>query len=157
MNNEKFIIRDKVIASNAINAIRSLFNEGDILDKPVIVEIKEHKGARSLAQNNLSHKWYTERAGHIGTTHGYEHCYCKLEYGCPILIVDSNEFAEFYLAAIEPLEYEKKIEAMKYISITSIMNVTQMKQYLNDIDYESGRNGICLSHPEDLYLVAMGR
>jgi hypothetical protein len=111
---------------------------------------------RSGKQNRLSWLWYGELAKANGTSPEYEHNFCKLRYGCPILIAASEEFSRVYHDIIAPLPYMKKLEAMEFIDVTSIMNITQMTEYLNTIERENAGRGIHLSQPEDVYYEAMG-
>jgi hypothetical protein len=154
---QQFLIRDRQIARNAIEAIKGLFSDEQDLDALMVVEIREHKKDRSGAQNRLSFLWYRERAKQMGTTPEYEHRFCKLRYGCPILQGDDEDFAELFRKAIEPMDYEKRIAAMKYLPVTRLMKVSQMGEYLTYIEQESAQQGIALTHPVDIYDEAMGR
>lgn len=155
MEKQQFKIQDKRIAGNAIQAIRALFDGVDTLDPPVVVEIKPYKKDRSLAQNRLSFIWYKERAEQQGTTPEYEHRLCKLRYGCPLLLAVDEDFARVFMQVVEPLDYEDRIKAMKYIPVTRSLNVTQMSDYLSAIEQESAQHGIILTRP-DVYAEAMG-
>ena len=119
------------------------------------VIIREHKEDRSNAQNRISHMWYGEIAAIIGGTAEEVKRECKLLYGCPILIADNETFAEAYKRTVSVLPYEDRLEAMRYMDVTSIMSVTEMSKYLDEIDKTYSAMGFYLSHPEDLYLRAM--
>lgn len=156
-NEQTFLLRDKQIARNAIEAIKALYGDKPELDRMMEVVIREHKKDRSLAQNRLSHKWYEERAEQRGTTPEHEHSAAKLHYGCPILIAADEDFAEVYHRAIEPLDYERRLIAMRYFPVTRLMTVTQMTHYLETLERESAMQGIVLSKPVVMYEEAMGR
>lgn len=140
-----------------IDGVRQLAKQGVAEGKPVSVTIAEWEPSRSDAQNRLSHMWYAERAEHFGVTPEHDHRYCKLEYGCPILIAADKEFASVYRQAIEPIDYESRLLAMKYLPVTRIMSVKKMAEYLTTVERESLMQGIPLTHPAMIYAEAMGR
>ena len=148
------IIRNAQIEAMACAAIRSAVES---VDDGMVVEvvIREHKSNRSLAQNRLAFRWYGELAGHLGTTPEYEHRLAKLRYGCPLLIADDAEFADFYRRGIEPLDYESRVIAMQWFPVSRLFSVKMMTQYLHDMEHDSAARGIVLSHPDDLYHEAM--
>lgn len=157
MHERTFVLRNRDVARNMFKFIGDLYQGSEAPEQTMEVIIREHKRDRSLAQNRLSFQWYRERAKQQGTTQDYEHRLCKLQYGCPILIADDADFAELFRRAIEPLDYEKRIAAMKYLPVTRLFKVRQMADYLTDIERDSAAKGIVLTHPEDLYWEAMGR
>lgn len=120
------------------------------------IVFKKNDADRSSKQNRLSHKWYAERSVDTGLGPDEEKCYCKLVFGCPILIEEDEDFANFFNAAIRPLPYDQMMKAMEYVPVTSIMSVKQMTQYMHEIDRASAEVGIILSRPEDMYYAAMG-
>jgi len=121
-----------------------------------IMDIKPFEKNRTDAQNRLSFKWYTEWGKSTGYGTEHHRNYCKLHFGVPILRRDRPEFADTYDRIIKPLSYEKKLDVMEFIDITSIMGVRQMTEYLNEIEQAAAIEGIKLTHPEDLYDEAMG-
>lgn len=157
LRQQQFKIQDKRIARNAISAIKHLFADAEVLDSPIVVELKPYKKDRSLSQNRLSHLWYKERAEQQGSTPDYEHRYCKLRYGCPILLAEDEDFARIFNQVIKPLDYEDRIKAMKYLPVTRLFNTKQMAEYLTTIERESVQTGIALTCPADIYEEAMGR
>jgi len=72
----------------------------------------------------------------------------KLHHGVPILREDSAEFREVYDRAIKGLPYELKIEAMRFIPVTSIMKVRQMVSYLDAVERECIEAGLTLTDPD---------
>ncbi len=135
-----------------IHTVMETFEEGKVF----IGEFEEKKRDRSLAQNSLYYKWLTQRAVALHTSMMDQRCYCKLHFGVPILRRDNEEFQQTYDSVIKPLPYEKKLQAMKLIDISSIMGVKQMTEYLQEIEAECTEQGIRLVHPEDAYYEAMG-
>ena len=102
------------------------------------VTYKPYRRNRSLEQNSLSHAWYEQisRQLHEYTAEGVK-CECKLRFGVPILRADDADFATWYDSAMKPiLTYEQKIESMRYLPVTSLMNTAQLSRYLEQIQQE---------------------
>jgi Mlc titration factor MtfA (ptsG expression regulator) len=104
---------------------------------------------RSLEQNRTQFLWAREAADQRGDmTTDDVRCEWKLIYGVPILRAESEAFRDVYDAAIKPLPYELKLKAMRFIPVTSEMNVRQMVAYLDTIQRECAEQGIRLTDPE---------
>ena len=90
--------------------------------------------ARSLDQNALSHEWYAQLSRELREDDalGWK-CYCKLHHGVPILRAEDAEFREFYDQSIKLLDYEKKLAAMKFLPVTSLMTKPQLSKYLEAV------------------------
>lgn len=116
--------------------------------RPTFEEVPEK---RSLDQNSLSHSWYAEVSRAKEDISPLEaKCESKLHCGVPILRTEDDGFREFYDASIKPtLTYEKKLEAMKFLPVTSLMSKKQLSQYLEDMQQYWGRQGVYLAFPED--------
>lgn len=114
--------------SQAIGDLRESFRQHKFLR----VTIKTGK-ARSIPQNSISHEWYTQIANELreDTPLGVK-CFCKLNYGIPILrAAEDGEFREKYDALIKDrFSYEEKLEMMTWFPVTSLMTKTQLSQYL---------------------------
>lgn len=112
--------------------------------------VRWQQGAnRSLDQNQLQWKWAGEVARQRGDMEQDEvQREWKLRYGVPILREASEEFREVYDTMIRPHSYEKKIEAMDLIDVSSIMTVRQMTAYLDRIQRECAQQGLRLTDPE---------
>jgi hypothetical protein len=90
---------------------------------PVTVEWTPGRD-RTLDQNRLQFLWAREASEQRGDMTADEvRCEWKLVHGVPILREESAEFREVYDAAIKPLPYAKKLLAMRFIPVTSEMNV----------------------------------
>jgi len=94
------------------------------------VDIKTGK-ARSLDQNSISHTWYEQISRELReeTPLGAKN-FCKLHYGVPILRAENEEFRAQYDAVLKPLSYDKKLLAMNFLPVTSLMTKPQLSQYL---------------------------
>ncbi|MBH9537488.1 hypothetical protein [Novosphingopyxis sp. YJ-S2-01] len=118
------------------------------LKLPVTVEWVQGRD-RSRDQNALMWLWATEAAGQRGDlTADEQQQEWKLHHGVPILREDSAEFREVYDRALKPLPYEHKLEAMRFIPVTSEMKVRQMVRFLDTVQRESLQRGIRLTDPD---------
>ena len=124
-------------------------------EHPYTVTIAFEDEARSVKQNRLAFLWYRIIGSMTGHGKEHERQYCKLHHGCPILIEEDSDFAQFYGQAIDPLTYELKLASMDYVPVTRLMKVRQFSEYLQAIDDDSAARGIALPHPEDLYWDAL--
>ena len=88
---------------------------------------------RSLEQNRLMWRWLSIIGTHAGQTSEEIHREAKLTVGVPILRRDSEDFCRTYDRCIKPLDYERKLEAMDLIDVTSIMSVRQMTEFLDEL------------------------
>ena len=89
---------------------------------------------RSLAQNDLSHEIYAliAQAKPEDDALGWK-CYCKLHHGVPILRAEDDEFKAMYDSAIKGLAYEQKLQVMKFMPVTSLMNKEQKSRYIDSV------------------------
>lgn len=106
--------------------------------------------SRSLDQNAISHAWYEQLARELreDDAKGWKR-HCKLHYGVPILRAEEEEFRAFYDTAVRPLSYEKKMAAMDFVPVTSIMTKAQLSGYLEVMQSEFMVRGVMLEFPED--------
>lgn len=107
---------------------------------------------RSLDQNAISHAWYEQLARELREYDalGYK-CFCKLQFGVPILRAEEPTFRQLYDKSIKAsLSYEEKIEAMAFLTVTSIMTTAQLTKYLEAMQsYFSEKHGCFLEFPKD--------
>lgn len=138
-------------------AHRIIENEADLLDftrflgrlsLPVTVEWIQGRD-RTRDQNALQWLWASEASHQLGDRMADEvQREWKLRHGVPILREDSAEFREVYDKAIKPLAYHLKLEAMRFLPVTSEMKVRQMVRYLDTIQRECAEQGIRLTDPD---------
>jgi hypothetical protein len=138
-------------------AHRIIKNERDLADLgrflgnlklPITVEWVQGRD-RTRDQNALQWLWATEAANQLGDRTADElQREWKLRFGVPILREDSMEFRAVYDKAIKPLPYELKVEAMRFLPVTSEMKVRQMVRYLDTVQRECLTNGIHLTEPD---------
>lgn len=103
---------------------------------------------RSLDQNRLAFKWYAEVGQQSGQTSDEIHRYAKLTFGCPILCRDDPVFNGFFTLSIAPLSYERQLKAMTYLSVSSILSVKQMTEYLSQFERHYRGEGLQLSETD---------
>ena len=136
---------------------RILCNETDLADfvrflgnlkLPVTVEWVMGRD-RTRDQNALQWLWASEAAGQLGDRTAEEiQREWKLRHGVPILREDSAEFRATYDRLIRPLLYEQKVEAMRFIEVTSVFKVRQMVRFLDAVQRECAEQGIKLTDPD---------
>ena len=129
-----------------IGDMRDLFKQ----HKFVKVSAKIGK-ARSLDQNAISHCWYEQLARELKEDDalGWK-SYCKLHHGVPILRAEDEQFRDFYDRTIRvTLSYEQKLDAMKFLPVTSLMTKPQLSKYLEAVRDDFMKRGVMLEFPED--------
>lgn len=107
---------------------------------------------RTLDQNAVSHVWYEQLARELreDDTLGWK-CFCKLNYGVPILCAEDDDFREFYDASIgKLLSYEQKLSAMKYLPVTRLMKVSQLSAYLKTMQEEFQKRDVRLEFQDEV-------
>jgi hypothetical protein len=126
----EIIINSADSLSTAFGDIRQQYEQHHF----VILNVKAGVD-RSLPQNSIGHAWYGQLARELREYDalGWK-CFCKLNYGVPILRAEDAEFREFYDLSIKhTLSYEQKIAAMKFMPVTSLMTKAQKSKYLETV------------------------
>lgn len=129
-----------------IGDIREAFRS----DKYLKVTAKSGK-PRSLPQNALQHAWYEQIAQELreDDAAGWK-SYCKLHHGVPILRAEDAQFREFYDNAMKrTLTYEQKLDAMRFVPVTSLMTKAQLTTYLDRVRNDFRAKGVLLEYPEE--------
>ena len=104
---------------------------------------------RTLEQNALMWKWAGEAAAQLGDRSADDvQREWKLTLGVPILRAENDEFRAHYDKTLRHLSYEDKILAMKYLPVTSILTVPQMRAFMDAVERQAAENGIHLTIPE---------
>lgn len=139
------IINSDVSMQTVIGELREMYGRHRYLK----ISVKAGK-ARSLDQNAISHAWYEQLARELREDDalGWK-SYCKLHHGVPILRAEDEEFKSFYDASIKGMDYERKLLAMKYLPVSSLMTKPQLSAYLEAIQADFMRRGVRLSFPEE--------
>lgn len=124
----EWIIDSDRACAEAIGKIREAFARSRFLR--VIVREK----VRSLSQNDQAHVWYEQVSMELreDTPLGVK-CTSKLQVGVPILRAADSDFREFYDNALKRLSYEQKHAAMRYVPVTSLMDVDCASKYLEEL------------------------
>lgn len=138
-------INSEMSLQEAIGLLREWFGKHKFL------RLNVKKGVdRSLSQNAISHVWYAQIARELReeNTMGWR-CYCKLHHGVPILRAEDADFREFYDGSLKLLPYEKKLQAMKFVPVTSIMTTEQLSDYLEEVQQDFRGRGVMLEFPKE--------
>jgi hypothetical protein len=117
------------------------------LKLPVTVEWVQGRD-RTGEQNRLQWKWASEAGMQLGETADEVQRRWKLHHGVPILREDSEDFRQFYDRSLKRLPYELKLEAMRFVPVTSEFKVKQMVRFMDAIWKECGEQGIHLTDPD---------
>ena len=117
-------------------------------NKPILVTITDADEKRSNAINRLAHMWYSDCSKQGGEyTMEQVKSLAKLKWGVPILR-KHRKFNDNWIALTEYQEveqegkdtlvitpafptYEKKIELMDYLPVTSLMTNPEMSMFMN--------------------------
>lgn len=129
-------------------------------DGSVSVMFTDKKEDRTSKQNRLSHLLYTAIQKYYQQDSFVQiKCKCKYHLGLPIIIQEAPDLADRFKSVLVNLDYEKRIESMQLLSLTSLFNVSQFAKYLTAIyqHYESSPDypGLVLPRPDDLYDIAV--
>jgi hypothetical protein len=105
---------------------------------------------RSLNQNSLVHKWFSEIARHMGDrTDAEVKAECNLTYGLEIMRQDPEWDSAFgYL--FDSLPYAAKLKAIRVLDVpfTRKMKVSELKGYMDQMQRDYREMGIFLTDPD---------
>ena len=137
-------INSEMSLQSALGELRDLFHSHKYLK----LNVKAGTD-RSLDQNAISHCWYEQLARELKEDDaiGWK-SYCKLHHGIPILRAEDEEFRAFYDGSLKRLTYEQKLQAMKYLPVTSLMTKPQLSKYLVAVQDDFIGKGVKLEFPE---------
>lgn len=132
----EIIVNSERALSEALGAVREAFGRSKFIRLIIREKI------RSLNQNDQAHAWYEQVSLELreDTPLGVK-CISKLNVGVPIMRAIDSDFRAFYDKVLKPRSYEDKIEAMKYVPVTSLMPVDAASQYLEELQKFWERRG----------------
>ena len=128
----------------------------------MLVEIRNQKENRSLAQNGLYFTWVTFLAGEEGHTKEEMHKLLKSRFLSGIYQRDKPEFAELVESIREvwrsgsPEMAKKMMDGVNNLISIKDADIDQFREYLDDIDKDALQRGINLIRPDEMYREAMG-
>ena len=139
------VINSDTSLQSVIGVLRELYQA----HRFVKVSAKTGK-SRSVPQNSISHAWYEQLSRELREASALDwKCFCKLNYGVPILRAEDEEFRDFYDRNLKKsLTYEQKLAAMKYLPVTSLMTKSQLSAYLEAMRESFVKRGVMLEFPE---------
>lgn len=115
---------------------------------PVSVDIFEGIKARSVLQNKLQHKHYSEIAALEFKSVSEVKAECKVRYGIPILMrrLDFSKFVE--------LDFNTQIMLMFQLDppVTSLFTTAEAKEYTDTMIRDYAIQGLKLTDPDDQLL-----
>tara|TARA_R110000737_G_scaffold317355_1_gene327970 strand:- start:108 stop:554 length:447 start_codon:yes stop_codon:yes gene_type:complete len=130
----------------------ALFQDMKSIPYPFVVTVRQ--GAdRTLAQNRLLHRWFTEIAQHYGDrTEAEVKAQCNLQYGRPILMQDNDEWSAAFSFVFDALNLPSKLKAIRVLDVpfTRIMGVRQLTKYMKQMSLDYRDEGVVLTDPEML-------
>ena len=104
---------------------------------------------RTAQQNRLMWRWAQEAAEQRGDlTPDEVQREWKLNHGIPILCEDSEEYRSFCNLTLKRLTYQQRLEAMRYVPVTSELKVKQMVRFMDTVERECVEQGIQLTQPD---------
>lgn len=104
---------------------------------------------RSAQQNKLMWLWASEVEQQTQQETGDEvQRRWKLDHGIPILCESSEDYRSFCRLTLKRLTREQRIEAMRFVPVTSEMNVRQMVRFLDTVERECLEQGLVLTAPD---------
>lgn len=104
---------------------------------------------RSKAQNRLAFKWYGEVGQQMGESVDEVHARAKLDIGCAILCRDDADFLAFCKRSMGHMGREDRLQAMKWIPVTSLMTTRQMTEFLETFERVHRAQGLDLTIPQE--------
>lgn len=101
---------------------------------PFTIKVTDGR-VRSIEQNKLLWMWASEVAmQRSGMTVLEIQEEWKLLFGVPIMCADSDIFAAVWGRAQARLTHEEQLDMMKFMPVTSLMSVKQLKRYLDEVE-----------------------
>lgn len=105
---------------------------------------------RSLDQNKLMWAWAAEAAQQReDMTIAEIQAEWKLLFGVPILNAENEAFASAWLPVEGQFTYAQQLSLCRVMAVTSLMNVDQLKRFLDEVQRYNIENGIELTDPDE--------
>lgn len=142
MRQQKFYLLGQTQREAAIKAV-SAAKVGQI------VTISDRN--RTTEQNALIHKWFSEIAMQKGDESMLDvKAYCNLTYGRPIKVRDDPEWSAVFGYLFDQLPHDKKLKAIRVLDVpfTRSMNVSQLSEYMTEMQRDYREQGFVLTDPE---------
>lgn len=128
--------------------------------KPIKATTEDYKRNRSLAQQALMWIWHGQWSKHFGDTTDAEHIRFKVVYLLPVLLredlVPGLDFLYSEAKAQELMGIREPIEALYRLISTTILDVSQFTEILNQYQYDAAEKGCFFTVRAPEYYEAMG-
>ena len=120
------------------------------LPRPFTIKITDGR-SRSADQNKLLWRWISDAARQRqGMSLNDIACEWKLLFGVPILCQEDTNFSVAWEQVELAFNHEQQLGMMNVIPVSSLLTVSQMKQYLDEIWHYNTAHGIELTDTEEL-------
>ena len=108
-------------------------------EKPVFIKITDAKEKRSEAINRLAHMWYRQvsKQGQEYTPEQVKSI-AKLRWGVPIMREHDYFNSRWMTLTAAFPSYEKQLEILEYLPVTSLMSNAEMSEYLTNFKQVMG-------------------
>jgi len=130
-----------------IDELRTFCSKLYAMPFPITVAVRDGTD-RSLDQNALAHKWFSEVGHQMGESMDEVKARAKLDIGCIILCRDDPDFLAFCKQAFGGVDRETRLARMKYVPVTSIFTVQQMSEFMDTFERQHRAQGLHLTQPE---------
>lgn len=120
---------------------------------PVKVELVDGYSERTDRQNKVFHMHFAEIGKFEGWDPKYSKCYCKLEYGMPIIAGRNSSDGEWYAWALDHLEnipFEEQIKWAKKVPVTSEFTPKEGAEFIDTLMREWAMKGCELTDPKSI-------
>ena len=98
------------------------------------LNVKIQKETRLGIQNRWVQQFYNMVSKQSGNARQKLVCHCKYYHGMPILLLDDPESAAIWRKMMLAVEREEdRINTMKYTAVTSLFNVKECGNYINQL------------------------
>jgi hypothetical protein len=144
------VITERIVTSDYERKLFIKFVENHKLPFTARLEPGRH---RSIEQNKTQYMWFREVSDQTGHDAEEIRAICKLKFGLPILMRDSEKMAALYGAVLSDKTYREKIMLMTEpvcLPVTSLMKTDQMKEYMDTLwQYFTEERGFDLTQPAE--------
>jgi hypothetical protein len=144
------VITERIVTSDYERKLFIKYVENAKLPFTAHLEAGRH---RSVEQNKTQFMWFREISDETGHDIEEIRAICKLKFGLPILIRDSEKMRSLYEKALDGLTYRQRVCLMTEpvsLPVTSLMKVEQMKEYMDTLyQFFTEERGYALTMPAE--------
>ena len=139
-------LRWDITTDHAWQNFSAFRSQAVLAGEKLIVQRVDEK--RTLDQNALSHKLYSEIASQLEDQSIEDvRRECKLTIGIPILRSDDHFRALYDKSIKATLDYDEKLECMAWFPVTRLMDKKQFSDYIDQIIRDYSQRGVSIVFP----------